>query len=123
MLLYHPDKTGATTPEDTSFFKCIQKSYELLSNPEKRRQYDSIDPHYSDDLPEVDGKLSEEEFFKLFEPLFKREARFSKGRAMGLGDMKSSRKHVDTFYHFWLNFDSWRSFEWLDEEDMDAGEK
>lgn len=26
------------------------------------------------------------------------------------------KAHVEAFYDFWYNFDSWRSFEWLDKE-------
>ena len=29
---------------DDAFFKCIQKAHEVLTNPEKRRQFDSVDP-------------------------------------------------------------------------------
>jgi DnaJ family protein C protein 2 len=36
-----------------------------------------------------------------------------------LGDEKSSREHVENFYQFWFAFDSWRTFEYLDEEDTD----
>jgi curved DNA-binding protein CbpA len=44
VLLYHPDKLserGEQGGEDT--FRAIQKAYDVLSDPEKRRDYDSQD--------------------------------------------------------------------------------
>lgn len=53
VLKHHPDKKAGTTTNalyldgvntnDDAFFKCIQKAHEVLTNPEKRRQYDSVD--------------------------------------------------------------------------------
>ena len=56
-LKHHPDKeVSSSTPQETSsiftnlntaddaFFKCIQKAHDVLTNPEKRRQFDSVDP-------------------------------------------------------------------------------
>jgi DnaJ homolog subfamily C member 2 len=39
-----------------------------------------------------------------------------------LGDEKSSKEEVEAFYNFWYNFDSWRSFEYLDEDIPDDNE-
>lgn len=38
------------------------------------------------------------------------------------GDKKSTRAHVDHFYNFWYDFESWREFSYLDEEDKDKGQ-
>jgi len=70
VLKHHPDKkAGSTTPavnnslylagvnqntNDDAFFKCIQKAHEVLTNPEKRRQFDSVDPIFlelEEDMP------------------------------------------------------------------------
>ena len=69
MLKHHPDKKASSTAptstsaflagvnlntNDDAFFKCISKAHEVLSNPEKRRQFDSVDPHFLDleeDMP------------------------------------------------------------------------
>jgi len=37
---YHPDK-NASNPEASELFKEVAYSYSILSDPEKRRQYDS----------------------------------------------------------------------------------
>ncbi|KAI8058287.1 hypothetical protein BDF22DRAFT_652384 [Syncephalis plumigaleata] len=91
VLKYHPDKKAQSntqskkgsksSKEDDHFFKCVQKSYELLSDPVRRRQYDSVDAAYSDEIPEKSDKTN--------------------------------------FYQF---FDSWRSFEFLDKEDVESAE-
>lgn len=72
MLKHHPDKKASTTTasskesnslylagvnqntNDDAFFKCIAKAHEVLTNPEKRRQFDSVDPVFmelEEDMP------------------------------------------------------------------------
>jgi len=38
------------------------------------------------------------------------------------GDDKSTKEDVEAFYNFWYNFDSWRTFEYLDEDVPDDNE-
>lgn len=38
---YHPDVAGNQDKEDLEIFNEIGKAYEILSNPDKRRQYDA----------------------------------------------------------------------------------
>merc|ERR1712129_539037 len=38
-----------------------------------------------------------------------------------LGTMESTRDEVDKFYKFWYDFDSWREYSYLDEEDKEKG--
>lgn len=109
---------------DDAFFKCIQKATEVLTNPERRRQFDSVDPHYEaleEDVPTEKlvktAKDPNTYFFKAFRPIFEREARFSKKEPVPmLGDYNDSKEKVEAFYDFWYNFDSWRSFEYMDKE-------
>ena len=39
-----------------------------------------------------------------------------------LGDDNSAKEQVEEFYNFWYNFDSWRSFEYQDEDVPDDNE-
>ena len=116
VLKHHPDKKAGATglANEDSFFKCIAKAHEILSNQEKRRQFDSVDEGVDDDDVPT-GKEGPERFYELWGPVFEREARFSKVQPVpSLGDASSTKDHVDDFYDFFYNFDSWRSFEYLD---------
>lgn len=118
VLKHHPDKKAAEGSTDDKFFKCIQRSWELLTNPKKRRQWDSCDPGISDALPPADDPR---DFFELYSQIFENESRFSKAKnPPKLGSLESTRKEVDHFYKFWFEFESWRSFEFRDEEDAEA---
>ncbi|PAV17822.1 hypothetical protein PNOK_0630800 [Pyrrhoderma noxium] len=127
VLKHHPDKKAGAVGDsnDDSFFKCIQKALEVLTNSERRRQFDSADPYYKEleenDPSEKDAKRAVErdpkEFFKLFAPEFEREAHFSKIEPVPLlGSMDDPKDVVEGFYDFWYNFDSWKSFEYYDKE-------
>ncbi|KAI1790058.1 DnaJ-domain-containing protein [Ganoderma leucocontextum] len=126
VLKHHPDKKAGQVGDsnDDAFFKCIQKAFEVLTNPERRRQFDSVDPYYDllqDDVPTqsqvTKHKNPEKYFFQAFTPVFEREARFSRKQPVPmLGSYDESKGTVSAFYDFWYNFDSWRSFEYLDKE-------
>lgn len=126
VLKHHPDKKAAAgRTEDDNFFKCIQKATEVLLDPVKRRQFDSIDekaevePPTKKELAAKNGK----NFYKLWSNVFRAEARFSKVQPVPhFGDENSTKDEVEAFYNFWYNFDSWRSFEYLDEDVPDDNE-
>lgn len=115
VLKHHPDKKAAQGAlNEDGFFKCIQKAFELLLDPVRRRQFDSVDE--AADVPPP-TKKSQGDFIELWKPFFDAEARFSnKQPVSSLGTMESPKAEVDAFYSFWYNFDSWRSFEYLDED-------
>ncbi|KAF8581814.1 DnaJ-domain-containing protein [Ramaria rubella] len=121
VLKHHPDKkAGAGDANDDAFFKCIQKAMEVLSHAEKRRQFDSVDPYYLDleeSVPIPEKNDDPDVFFADLAPVFEREARFSRIQPVPmLGGIDDPKAAVEGFYDFWYNFDSWRSFEYLDKE-------
>lgn len=124
VLRHHPDKKAAAgSSEDDSFFKCIQKATEILLDPVKRRQFDSVDEAADVEPPSKKAAQKSGAFFKLWSPVFESEGRFSKsGPVPKLGNETSSKKDVEDFYNFWYNFDSWRSFEYQDEDVPDDNE-
>ncbi|KAK9366357.1 DnaJ domain-containing protein [Lipomyces kononenkoae] len=115
VLKHHPDKKAASgSIDDDGFFKCIQKAMEILSDPVKRRQFDSVDEAADVQPP---SRKSKGNFYKEWGRVFESEGRFSKKHPVPkLGDEKSAKEDVDHFYNFFYNFDSWRSFEYLDED-------
>ncbi|KAJ2353131.1 hypothetical protein GGH92_000854 [Coemansia sp. RSA 2673] len=115
-LQFHPDKLAMASDGTRSdgFFKCIQKAHDVLRDPAKRRQYDSVDRAISDDIPKA--RLSpDQDFFAVYGPVFERESRFSKRQPVPLlGDLDTPRDDMEAFYRFWASFDSWRLFDYLD---------
>uniref|UniRef100_A0A3P9PEG2 DnaJ (Hsp40) homolog, subfamily C, member 2 n=1 Tax=Poecilia reticulata TaxID=8081 RepID=A0A3P9PEG2_POERE len=107
-------------PSSSPFPFCAL-AIEILSDPVKRRAFDSVDPTFDNSVPsKSEGK---ESFFEVFAPVFERNARWSsKKHGPSLGTMDSSFEEVDNFYSFWYNFDSWREFSYLDEEEKEKAE-
>ncbi|OWP03770.1 hypothetical protein B2J93_7257 [Marssonina coronariae] len=123
VLRHHPDKKAAAgSTEDDSFFKCIQKATEVLLDPVKRRQFDSVDEK-ADVEPPTKKQAAAGKYYKLWSNVFKAEGRFSKIQPVPkFGDEKSTKEDVEEFYNFFYNFDSWRSFEYQDEDVPDDNE-
>ncbi|KAL6704365.1 Zuotin [Coniothyrium glycines] len=123
VLKHHPDKKAAAgSTEDDQFFKCIQKATEVLSDPVRRRQFDSVDEG-AEVEPPTKKETQKGNFYKLWGKVFEAEGRFSNQQPVPkLGNDKSSKEDVEHFYNFWYNFDSWRTFEYLDEDVPDDNE-
>eukprot|EP00946_MAST-07B_sp_MAST-7B-sp1_P002720 g2720.t1 len=129
ILKYHPDKitaeqrdAGYEVDKDPVFL-AIQKAYETLSDETLRRGYDS-QWDFDDSIPK--GFEPKEEFFTIYEPVFRRNARFSKHRPVPqLGDKDTPAEGKNgflAFYDFWHKFESWRDFSGFDEHNPNEAE-
>ena len=126
VLKHHPDKRrgqGEDIREDDDYFTCITRAFETLGTAVKRRAFDSVDPLFDDDIPDQIKEGSKTtDFFSTFKPVFDRNARWSNKRNIpDVGNADSTRQEVDKFYKFWYDFDSWREFSYLDEEEKEKG--
>eukprot|EP00967_Tisochrysis_lutea_P132727 scaffold232114_cov27-Tisochrysis_lutea.AAC.2 len=125
VLKHHPDKKAATNKGEQDggaeegedeMFKAITDAFELLSNPKKRREFDSLD-EFDDTIPTA-AEASAGDFFQVFGPVFERNSRWSeRGGAPLLGTDESPDEEVAQFYNFWFDFRSWRDFADADEYD------
>lgn len=153
VLKHHPDKKAAKhggQANDDKFFKCVQKAFEILTDPAKRRQWDSVDPGVPDLAPKEGAVVQADKFFEIYGKVFELEGRFWKspymvamengfGKGGGrkkktplpdpdekpptLGDWDTPKDEVMAFYDFWYNFESWRSFEYEDKDDVEMADK
>lgn len=94
----------------------------MLLDPVKRRQFDSVDEKADVDPPSK-RDLAKGNYYKLWNRVFKSESRFSKRTPVPqFGDENATKEDIEAFYNFWYDFDSWRSFEYLDEDVPDDNE-
>jgi len=127
VLKHHPDKKAANqTPipglNEQDYFTCITKAYETLSTVEGRRAFDSVDETFNDNIP-TSFNSTKQDFFKIFGPSFLGNSRWSNVKPVPqLGSMESTLDEVNAFYSFWYEFDSWREFSYLDEEEKERAE-
>lgn len=127
-LKHHPDKReGSKVDTESDYYACITRAMDILNDITKRRSFDSVDPTFDDHIPnKIKPKKLEEDpnyFYKTFGPVFERNSRWSmRPNVPYLGDRYSNHVYVENFYDFWYNFQSWREFSYLDEEDKEKGE-
>ena len=76
-LTYHPDKLGKKANANTKkIWLTIQKAYDTLTDPAKKRKYDSSLP-FDDSMPKESDLVSDETFYDLFEKCFANNAKFA----------------------------------------------
>lgn len=118
VLLYHPDKMhskGHTEEECRAIFLRVQEAAETLTDVAKRRAYDSL-LDFDESIPtEAEAKEAcqggIDQFLQLFEPVFQRNARFALTKPVpSMGSANTPLRHVNSFYSYWVKFDSWRDF-------------
>lgn len=120
VLKYHPDKMKEAGPKERDIFTCITKAFELLSDPVKRKSYDSVDSTFDELVPSV-SESNKKNFYKVFGDAFERNSRWSIRKPVPkLGDETISFDELNEFYSFWYDFDSWREFSYLDEESKES---
>ncbi|PJF19226.1 hypothetical protein PSACC_00966 [Paramicrosporidium saccamoebae] len=130
VLQYHPDKLQQSSSVEDSvednIFKCIFQAYQVLSDQDKRKLYDSVDANaFDDSIPGEEAFKSGdvEDFLNIYRPVFIINARFSRKQPVpDVGHAYSPREDVEAFYGFWSAFESWRTFEYLDEDENDNPE-
>jgi len=127
VLVHHPDKMSDPTDEQKQHFLHIQEAFEIVSDPDKRRRYEST-LEFDDSIPTGfgRGKLANADFYETFSPVFKRNARWSARtcRVPELGDETTDIEAVKQFYEFWHSFESWRDpLAMADEEELHSLEQ
>ena len=131
---FHPDKAksgsggnseGAEDDADAeNVFLALNRAFEILTCPEKRRAFDSV-YDFDDTIPAEPkpGKEFKGDFFAVFGPVFERNGRFSSIQPVPrLGGPEDDDASVKAFYNFWANFDSWREFSHAGTAKLDGGE-
>lgn len=116
-ILFHPDKLGRPpTEEDREVWLYIQEAYDTLTDPVRKRRYDSTLP-FDDSMPAADV-VNDDNFFKLYDACFENNARFSEIKPVPtIGDINTPIDEVYKFYKFWDDFKTWREFTQFDEHD------
>jgi DnaJ homolog subfamily C member 2 len=119
---------GERSEQVEETFRAIQRAYETLSDPDKRREYDSQDVPAEEPLPDsnaIQACGSSVEFYKLAGDVFRRLSRWSKitDDIPVIGDDATPLSQVKAFYKWWLfSYESQRIFKTEDDHDLNEAE-
>eukprot|EP01087_Luapelamoeba_hula_P021615 TRINITY_DN75_c0_g1_i1.p1 TRINITY_DN75_c0_g1~~TRINITY_DN75_c0_g1_i1.p1 ORF type:complete len:845 (-),score=269.77 TRINITY_DN75_c0_g1_i1:108-2642(-) len=127
VLLHHPDKKAhraksadADDDEGDAMFKSITRAFDILSNFNKRRGWDSSEP-FDNTYPT--GSCDPAKFYDVYGPVFFRNSKWAVDNSiLLLGDDNTPYDQVVKFYDAWFSFKSWRDFSYLDEYDPEDAE-
>ena len=116
-IMFHPDKLGrAPNEHDKEVWLQIQEAYETLTDPPRKRRYDSTLP-FDDKIPAAEV-VNDGNFFEQYGPCFESNGRFALVKPVpAIGDMSTPMDEVYAFYKYWDDFKTWREFCQHDEFD------
>jgi DnaJ family protein C protein 2 len=126
-MIFHPDKNASRADFANDMIQKVNQAYDVLSDPAKRRVFDSLE-EFDDDHPDEEktkkaiAKHGAKGFFKLWGPVFQRNKRWSETKLETLGTEETLIGFVDEMYQSWFDFKSWREFPQDDDEDVDKAE-
>lgn len=100
----------------------VQKAIDTITDPKKRRYYDSTLP-FDDSIPKDSEWSNDAEFYKVFNEVFERNSMWAlKKPVPKLGNAETPIAEVRTFYQYWNEFDTWREFAQYDEHKPDEAQ-
>ena len=126
-MIFHPDKNVTRLDFANDMIQKVNLAYDVLSDPAKRRVFDSLED-FNDEYPDEEqtkkaiAKYGSKGFFKLWGPVFTRNKRWSETKLETLGTEETLIGFVDEMYESWFDFKSWREFPQDDDKDVDKAE-
>merc|ERR1711907_664588 len=121
-LIFHPDCAIEMTKEKIEErYKSIQKAYDVLKDPVKRKIYNNSFL-FDSSIPKKKS-TSDEEFYNTYTECFSKWAKWSIQRPIPtFGAADKNLDDLNEFYNFWLSFKSSRDFSFLGKYNINEAE-